>query len=102
MPRSLRKALRRFQVELLLRGKTAVSVLKIYLLGAPRVELNGAPIEVDTRKAIALLAYLAVGQAAGNQRRDSLAAFFWPDVDSSRAHGALRRTLSSLHKALGG
>ena len=76
--------------------------LKIYLLGSPRVELANQPIEVDTRKAIALLAYLAVGHASGSQRRDSLATFFWPDVDSSRAHGALRRTLSALHKALGG
>jgi len=81
---------------------TALNALKIYLLGAPRVERQDTPIEVDTRKAIALLAYLAVGQASGGQRRDSLAAFFWPDVDSARAHGALRRTLSALHKALGG
>ena len=34
--------------------------LRIALLGPPRVERDGAPIEVDTRKAIALLAYLAV------------------------------------------
>src|SRR5262249_3604008 len=76
--------------------------LNIYLLGAPRVEWQTVPIEVDTRKAIALLAYLAVAHPAGGQRRDSLAAFFWPDVDSARAHGALRRTLSVLHKSLGG
>jgi len=79
-----------------------VIALKIYLLGSPRVELDNTPLEVDTRKAIALLAYLALSNPAGSQRRDSLAAFFWPDVDSSRAHGALRRTLSALHKALGG
>jgi predicted ATPase/DNA-binding SARP family transcriptional activator len=76
--------------------------LNIYLLGAPRVERDGQPIEVDTRKAIALLAYLAIAQPSGSQRRDSLATFFWPEVDSSRAHGALRRTLSALHKAVGG
>ena len=34
--------------------------LRIALLGPPRVERDGAPIEVDTRKAIALLAYLAM------------------------------------------
>src|SRR5260221_6627957 len=79
-----------------------LSSLNIYLLGSPRVERHHAPIEVDTRKAIALLAYLAVASPSGSQRRDSVAAFFWPDVDSSRAHGALRRTLSALHKALGG
>ena len=32
----------------------------ITLLGAPRVEHDGGPVEVDTRKAIALVAYLAV------------------------------------------
>ena len=79
-----------------------MNALNIYLLGAPRVERQDTPIAVDTRKAIALLAYLAIGQASGGQRRDSLATFFWPDADSARAHGALRRTLSALHKALGG
>ena len=84
------------------RGVAPLSSLNIYLLGSPRVERQDTPIEIDTRKAIALLAYLAVANSSGGQRRDSLATFFWPDVDSSRAHGALRRTLSALHKALGG
>jgi predicted ATPase len=79
-----------------------VSSLDIYLLGSPRAEHDGQVIQVDTRKAIALLAYLAVAHPSGSQPRDSLAAFFWPDVDSPRAHGALRRTLSALHKAVGG
>ena len=64
-------------------------LLKLYLLGTPRVERDGAPIEVDTRKAIALLAYLAVASPGGLRRRDSLATFFWPEVDESRAHGGL-------------
>lgn len=55
---------------------------------------------MDTRKAIALLAYLAVtGQPEG---RDRLAAMFWPDVASDRARGALRRTLSTLRGGLQG
>ncbi|MEP7358962.1 MAG: BTAD domain-containing putative transcriptional regulator, partial [Anaerolineales bacterium] len=76
--------------------------LKLFLLGTPRVEHDGASIDVDTRKAIALLAHLAVASPVGPRRRDSLAAFFWPEVDESRAHGALRRTLSVLNKGLGG
>ena len=72
--------------------------LIIYLLGSPRVERWGAPVEVDTRKAIALLAYLAVtGQ---RHTRDTLAALLWPDYDQSSARAALRRTLSALRKGL--
>ncbi len=75
--------------------------LTIALLGPPRVEQDNTPIVVDTRKAIALLAYLAVGEPAGASR-GSLAALFWPDVDQARAHAALRRTLSALNKSLSG
>ena len=48
-----------------------VSRTTISLLGAPRIEVGGEPIEVDTRKAIALLAYLAVTQR--RHTRDALA-----------------------------
>ena len=45
--------------------------LTLSLLGSPRIELAGKPVEVDTRKAIALLVHLAVtGQA---HRRDTVA-----------------------------
>ena len=73
--------------------------LSLILLGAPRVLFGGAPVAFDTRKAIALLAYLAVtGQP---QQRDALAALLWPDADQTRARGALRRTLSVVYAALG-
>ena len=72
--------------------------LELLLLGAPRVVLDGAPVTFDTRKAVALLAYLAVtGQP---QQRDTLAALLWPDADQPHARGALRRTLSVLHASL--
>ena len=74
--------------------------LKVYLLGAPRIERNGESVKVDTRKAVALLAYLAV--TAESHTRDTLSALFWPDSDLSRARGALRRTLSALNRALAG
>ncbi|HSL01626.1 MAG TPA: AAA family ATPase [Rubrobacteraceae bacterium] len=67
------------------------------LLGAPRVEADGAPVEVDTRKAIALLAYLAV--TGRRHTRDALAGLLWPEYGQSRARAALRRTLSSLSGA---
>ena len=73
--------------------------ISIQLLGPVRVEVAGAPLAVDTRKAIALLAYLAVtGRPAS---RESLAALLWPEADGADARAALRRTLSVLNAGLG-
>ena len=73
--------------------------LRVNLLGAPRAVAGRRTIVTDTRKATALLAYLAVsGQP---QRRAVLAALLWPEADEQRARGALRRTLSVLRSALG-
>ncbi len=69
----------------------------VLLLGPPRIERDGAPVDVDTRKAVALVAYLAVTRQ--RHRREALAALLWPDYEEGRA--ALRRTLSALNKALG-
>ncbi|MGH2788514.1 MAG: ATP-binding protein [Actinomycetota bacterium] len=74
--------------------------LRILLLGAPVAEADGLRVVVDTRKAIALLAYLAV--EARPCRRDALAVLLWPDYEPEHARGALRRTLSSLKAGLGG
>ncbi len=74
--------------------------LSLYLLGLPRVEQDGKPIDVDTRKAVALLAYLAT--TGTSQRRDHLISLFWPEYDSEHAFATLRRTLSVLRSALAG
>jgi DNA-binding SARP family transcriptional activator len=74
--------------------------LRLAVLGPPRVELDGAEVEVDTRKAIAVLAYLAVtGERHG---RTALAGLLWPEYDEAHARAALRRTLSALNKGLRG
>lgn len=74
--------------------------LRIALLGPPVIEVDGRLLGVDTRKATALLAYLAfVGRPT---RRDTLAALLWPETDPTRARATLRRTLSTLKSALGG
>jgi DNA-binding SARP family transcriptional activator len=76
-----------------------VPQLRISLFGAPVVTAGRTTVVTDTRKATALLAYLAVsGQP---QRRSTLAALLWPDADDAKARGALRRTLSVLRTALG-
>lgn len=72
--------------------------LDIRLLGSPRVTIDGSPIEVDTRKAIAMLAYLAIERTAD---RNTLAGLFWADSSPERARATLRRTLSSLRGGTG-
>jgi len=74
--------------------------LEIALLGPPVVLADRVPLSVDTRKATALLAYLAV--EGGTNNRDSLAELLWPDYEPERARAALRRTLSTLRSALAG
>jgi DNA-binding SARP family transcriptional activator len=71
----------------------------IRLLGPPAILRDGARAPIDTRKAIALLAYLV--RSGRPISRDHLAALLWPDADQTRARSALRRTLSSLNAALG-
>jgi DNA-binding SARP family transcriptional activator len=73
--------------------------LVIRLLGAPGIVRDGVPIVVDTRKALALLAYLAI--TGRSHARQALAALLWPEYDDEHARGALRRTLSTLRTALG-
>ena len=72
--------------------------LELHLLGPPRTELSGASIEVDRRKAIALLIYLAL--TPQKHQRDTLATLFWPDYDQRSARSNLRNTLSVLKRAL--
>jgi DNA-binding SARP family transcriptional activator/tetratricopeptide (TPR) repeat protein len=74
--------------------------LEIRVLGPFEVLVEGAPLAVDTRKALAMLALLAVEQRPF--ARDELAAMLWPESDDESARGALRRTLSVLRGALGG
>jgi DNA-binding SARP family transcriptional activator/tetratricopeptide (TPR) repeat protein len=78
-------------------GETTLFRTTISLLGAPRIERDGVPVEVDTRKATALAAYLAVTRRG--HTRDALAGLLWPEYNQGRARAALRRTLSSLGKA---
>lgn len=73
--------------------------LHLYLLGTPRIERDGRIVETDTRKAVALLAYLTV--TGEYQSRETLAALLWPEMDDERARAGLRRTLSALRSSVG-
>ncbi|HSJ89249.1 MAG TPA: BTAD domain-containing putative transcriptional regulator, partial [Anaerolineales bacterium] len=73
--------------------------LEIALLGSPEIKLDGKAIKTDRRKAVALLAYLAVTGRA--HTRDQLATLLWPDYDHTAAFAYLRRTLWELNNFLG-
>ncbi len=77
---------------------TKVPELRILLLGAPQISIGRTSVVTDTRKATALLAYLAVADQP--QTRATLATLLWPNNDEQKARGALRRTLSVLRSAL--
>jgi DNA-binding SARP family transcriptional activator/Flp pilus assembly protein TadD len=76
-----------------------VGHIECRFLGGAELLVARAPVTVDTRKAIAIVAYLSV---QGSASRDTLASLFWPDSNESRARSSLRRTLSSLRTAADG
>ena len=75
-------------------------LLSIRLLGPPQACLRGRKLRFGTKKALALLCYLA---AEGRKYpRGELAELLWPSSDRRSARTDLRSTLSRLRKALGG
>ena len=68
-----------------------MSDLKLFTLGSSRLEQAGIAVEIETRKALALLVYLAVTKQIHN--RDSLATLFWPENDQTQGRTYLRRAL---------
>jgi LuxR family maltose regulon positive regulatory protein len=77
-----------------------VDSLQLRWLGLPTVELKGRQVKLETRKGVALLAYLSTG--GQRQQREVAATMLWPDGDQQRALASLRRTLSSLNTRLPG
>src|SRR5918997_1668347 len=73
--------------------------LSIRLLGPPEATLWGRGLRFGTKKALALLCYLA---AEGKKYpRGQLAELLWPRSDRRSARTDLRSTLSRLRKSLG-
>ncbi|MCP5098146.1 MAG: tetratricopeptide repeat protein [Chloroflexi bacterium] len=73
-----------------------MSQLSISLFGSPQIEHDGNSLKISRRKAVALLAYLAISQQSHS--RDALATMFWPEADQRRARAALRSALWALNK----
>ena len=93
-----------------------MSKLRLLLLGSPQLsrtqqttispgnpsirdEQQTEDLKLSRRKAMALLAYLAVTD--DKHPRETLATLLWPDCDASLAYSYLRRELAILNKTLG-
>jgi DNA-binding SARP family transcriptional activator/tetratricopeptide (TPR) repeat protein len=76
-----------------------MTALRLALLGPPVVLRDGLPVTFDTRKAVALLALLAV--TGREHSREQLADLLWPDADSAKGRASLRRTLSVTAAVMG-
>jgi DNA-binding SARP family transcriptional activator len=74
--------------------------LQVTLLGGLEARLaTGQPVTLSTRKAQALLAYLAT-RSGQPHARDKLTALLWADRGDAQARDSLRHTLVELRKAL--
>ena len=69
--------------------------LAIHVLGTPSVRLGEVAIQFRTRKALALLCYLAL---EGPQAQDALLELLWPETPHS---GSLRTAALHVRQALG-
>jgi DNA-binding SARP family transcriptional activator len=73
---------------------------RMYLLGRPRVELNGQEIEARLRqKSLELVALLAA--QPGGMVKDAVLETLWPEGDPQKSDANLRQCLSDIRKHLG-
>jgi len=75
--------------------------LKIFLLGQFKLQVDVLPVELPSRPAQSLLAYLVLN-AGVTQRREKLAALLWPEANESNARSYLRQALWRIRKSLEG
>lgn len=77
-----------------------MTLLNIRVLGTPSVRVEEHELRFRTRKAQALLLYLAV--TGGLHTRDHLMTLLWPDADQERGRADLRNALAFVRQALDG
>ncbi len=75
-------------------------MLRVRLLGQFDVRLNDAPVDIPSRPAQSLLAYLILF-AGTPHRRERLAGLLWPDASEANARSNLRHAVWRLRRALG-
>lgn len=73
--------------------------VRLALHAYPEVSIDGRPVPLKLKRALALLAYLGLrGQRIG---RDTMVALLWPDAPAGLGRGRLRRLVHELHSVLG-
>ena len=72
---------------------SVLTMLELSLLGSAQLRLSGVLLHLKTRKALVMVALLALEGAAS---RDRLAALFWADAENAR--NSLRNALSHLRE----
>lgn len=72
---------------------------RIRLLGRFQIQQGAKPIQLPTRKAESLLAYLLLHPTSHG--REKLAALFWGDSSETEARNSLRNALAVLNKKIG-
>ncbi len=83
-----------------LRQDVVLGELYLQVLGALRLQdAAGEEIRITSRKARALLAYLAI-RAGATHSRQQLSAMLWEEADEELARTSLRQVLTVLRKAM--
>ncbi len=75
-------------------------MLEIRLLGQFQVNLDGSAVEINSRPAQLLLAYLALN-AGTAQRRERVAGLLWPESAEENARTYLRQALWRVRREIG-
>ena len=74
-------------------------ILSLSVLGPTRSVVHGREIHIRSRKAQAVLVYLALS-GSGRETRERLMGLLWSESAESRARASLRQTLHELRDAL--
>ncbi len=74
--------------------------LEVRLLGQFDLRIDGQRVELPSRPAQSLFAYLVLTSGTAH-RREKLAGLFWPDANESNARSNLRHALWRIRQAVG-
>src|SRR2546430_14554475 len=79
-------------------------MIRFRMLGSVELrDSQGRELDAILRrpKLLALLGYLTIARPWGFQRRDTLVALLWPELDHAHARNALNQAVHALRQALG-